>query len=85
MLPAGLSAELWRGRWPEPAVFGLIQRLGRVADDEMYRTFNLGVGMMAVVTADAAERAMAQTGALDIGRVVAGDRVTVVAAGGEAR
>jgi phosphoribosylformylglycinamidine cyclo-ligase len=47
-LPAGLAAELDRSTWAEPPIFGLISRLGRVADEEMLGTFNMGLGMVLV-------------------------------------
>lgn len=37
-----------RGSWPEPPIFGLIQRLGNVSDTEMFRTFNMGIGMIII-------------------------------------
>ncbi|MBC7106558.1 MAG: phosphoribosylformylglycinamidine cyclo-ligase, partial [Firmicutes bacterium] len=37
------------GSWPEPPVFGLIREAGRVAEEEMRRVFNLGVGFVLVV------------------------------------
>jgi phosphoribosylformylglycinamidine cyclo-ligase len=49
VLPPGLGALLRRGSWEVPRLFRLIQRGGGVAEDEMYRTFNMGVGMVAVV------------------------------------
>jgi phosphoribosylformylglycinamidine cyclo-ligase len=50
ILPAGLGARVRRGAWDTPALFRLIQRGGDVSDDEMFRTFNMGVGMVAVVS-----------------------------------
>lgn len=52
MLPDGLVAELERGTWDVPAIFGEIRRLGRVADEEMVRVFNLGLGMVLSVDAE---------------------------------
>lgn len=51
VLPDGCDAVVRRGAWPVPSIFGEIQRLGDVADDEMARVFNLGLGMLAVVPA----------------------------------
>lgn len=48
ILPDGVSVEINRGSWPEPPVFGMMQRLGNVADHEMFRTFNMGVGMVVI-------------------------------------
>jgi phosphoribosylformylglycinamidine cyclo-ligase len=72
--PAGARAVLDRGTWEVPAIFGEIRRLGHVADDEMARVFNLGLGMVLVVdphsTADAlAALAGAGVDAVVVGRV----------------
>jgi len=50
VLPPGLGARIRRGSWEVPALFRLIQSGGRVSDDEMFRTFNMGVGMIVVVS-----------------------------------
>jgi phosphoribosylformylglycinamidine cyclo-ligase len=52
-LPDGLAAELDRGAWPVPPIFELVARRGRVDEDEMLGTFNMGLGMV-VVTAEPA-------------------------------
>jgi phosphoribosylformylglycinamidine cyclo-ligase len=49
VLPDGLGAEIRRGSWPEPRIFGVVAEAGGVADDEMVRVFNLGLGMLSVV------------------------------------
>lgn len=48
VLPPGLYAEIKKESWPVPSVFKKIREKGRVVDGEMYRTFNMGVGMAAV-------------------------------------
>ena len=48
-LPDGLGAVLHRDRWAVPPIFGEIQKRGRVSDDEMWGTFNMGLGMILVV------------------------------------
>ena len=58
-LPTGLGVEVDAGSWPVPPIFSLIQARGDIADAEMVRTFNLGVGMTAVVPASLADRALA--------------------------
>jgi phosphoribosylformylglycinamidine cyclo-ligase len=75
ILPDGLGAEVDPGRWAEPPIFGLIAERGQVAPAEMRRTFNLGVGFVAVCPADAAAdvtAALRYAGETvsDIGRVV---------------
>ncbi|MGQ9531307.1 MAG: phosphoribosylformylglycinamidine cyclo-ligase [Desulfotomaculales bacterium] len=51
VLPPGTRALLRSGSWDEPPVFGLIREAGRVAEEEMRRVFNLGVGFVLVVPA----------------------------------
>jgi phosphoribosylformylglycinamidine cyclo-ligase len=78
VLPDGLVATLERGTWSVPPIFSLIEQRGRVAPEEMERTFNLGVGMVAVLPADDADRALAvlmgrHVDAWVLGTVTAGD------------
>ena len=69
-LPEGLGIEVETGSWPVPAIFTLIQQRGDIADEEMVRTFNLGIGMTAVVPAGLADAAVgALPDAVRIGRV----------------
>ena len=49
VLPEGLGARVHRGSWEIPPLFKLIQKGGAVDEDEMFRTFNMGVGMVVVV------------------------------------
>src|SRR5215204_153865 len=51
ILPDGIGAEIRRGAWPVPALFTLLQDAGGVAEDEMYRAFNMGVGMVVCAAA----------------------------------
>ena len=46
-LPPGSGADVHRGSWPEPAIFSLVQAASGATDDEMFATFNMGVGMVA--------------------------------------
>jgi phosphoribosylformylglycinamidine cyclo-ligase len=59
VIPNGLQVELDRSSWALPPLFHLIAERGRIERDEMERTFNQGVGMVAVVPADQEERAIA--------------------------
>ena len=56
-LPDGLQAVLDAGAWPRPEIFDWLQREGGVAEAEMHRTFNCGIGFVAIVAADEAGRA----------------------------
>jgi len=70
-LPDGLGVEVDVGSWPVPAIFSLIQQRGDIADEEMVRTFNLGIGMTVVVPPSLADAVLAAIGdARLIGRVV---------------
>jgi phosphoribosylformylglycinamidine cyclo-ligase len=59
VLPHHLTARLDRGSWTPPPVFGLVQGRGRVEQAEMERTFNMGVGMVAVVPPADVDRTLA--------------------------
>ena len=83
VLPLGLGAEIERGRWPAPPVFGWLQEIGQVEEREMFRTFNMGIGFVLVVAASdvAAVRAcLAEQDeqAFVMGRVISGEGVTLV-------
>lgn len=57
VLPVGLTAEVKKGSWEMPPLFSWLQAQGNVTDDEMYRTFNCGIGMVVIVSAAQAEAA----------------------------
>ena len=84
VLPDGLEVVLERKSWRREAVFDWLQRQGQVADAEMYRVFNCGIGMTIHLAPDDADRAigilreMGQE-ALVIGEVRAGTRGVVIA------
>ncbi|MCS6805078.1 MAG: phosphoribosylformylglycinamidine cyclo-ligase [Blastocatellia bacterium] len=85
VLPDGCAAQINEGSWPVLPVFELLQRLGCVARDEMYRTFNMGIGMIMVVAPQHVETVTAHLAAQNepvysIGRVVpaAADKVQFV-------
>jgi phosphoribosylformylglycinamidine cyclo-ligase/phosphoribosylamine--glycine ligase/phosphoribosylformylglycinamidine cyclo-ligase len=54
VLPENTGAEINLGSWPVPPLFDLIQQWGRVDDLEMYRVFNMGIGMVIITSADTA-------------------------------
>ena len=72
MLPDdSLGARFDRGSWPVPPIFGLIQRSGRIEDEEMYRVFNMGLGfVLAVASGDADALRSLIPEALLVGEVV---------------
>jgi phosphoribosylformylglycinamidine cyclo-ligase len=84
VLPDGLEVVLNRSCWRREVVFDWLQREGKVADAEMYRVFNCGIGMTVQVAASGAQRAIgvlraAGQEALIIGEVRAGTRGVVIA------
>jgi phosphoribosylformylglycinamidine cyclo-ligase len=81
IVPPGMGAHIRRGTWPEPPIFGLIQRLGGIAEAEMFHVFNMGLGMLAVVPPDhvAAAQATLPDALSVVGEIVAGEQgVTLV-------
>jgi phosphoribosylformylglycinamidine cyclo-ligase len=77
VLPTGLGAHLDAGSWPELPIFRLLRELGDLSDADMHRTFNNGLGMIAVVPAEQAAAAAACVGGHVVGRVVEGEGVVV--------
>ncbi len=83
ILPENVSVEIKRGTWNELPIFGVMQRLGNVADQEMFRTFNMGVGMVIVCAESEKEGILSHFEELgercySIGRVVAGNNETII-------
>jgi len=60
ILPRKTRAVIRKASWPQPEVFGWLQRAGNVAEDEMHRVFNCGIGMVVVVAPADVKRAMQQ-------------------------
>ncbi len=68
----GLAARLRRGSWPVQAIFRLIQERGNVAEEEMYRTFNMGLGMIVACRPEDVDAVREQLPeALVVGEVIA--------------
>ena len=84
ILPEGTAARIERGTWPVLPVFSVMSRIGNVAESEMYRAFNMGVGMICVI---APEKTTAFEAHLDaagekhfrIGTIVPGQRNVIYA------
>ena len=79
ILPEGTAVEIKKESWNIPPLFELLRRLGNVSEKEMYRTFNMGVGMVIVCSSDDAERIEAhlrdqRETSYRIGSVVHGNR-----------
>ena len=55
VLPDGLGVTIHRGTWPEQPVFGLVQEAAAASDDDMFATFNMGIGMLLLVSPGSVE------------------------------
>jgi phosphoribosylformylglycinamidine cyclo-ligase len=75
IFPEGVGAVIKRGGWNEPAIFGLIQELGHVSDAEMFRVFNMGLGMIAIISREQASLLPAEYPI--VGEMVRGAGVTI--------
>ena len=79
VLPRGTAAVIETGSWPVPPLFTHLQELGNVAQDEMFRTFNMGLGMLVVIPSAKFKKVQsvlerAGEKAFTVGRIVKGDR-----------
>lgn len=79
ILPAGTAVEIAKGSWPVLPVFSLMQEIGNVPEAEMYRTFNMGVGMVIICARKNAESIQSHFRTLgqpcfSIGRVIPGQQ-----------
>lgn len=86
ILPVGCGAEIDSESWRRPVIFDLLKEWGNVAWPEMYRTFNMGIGMVVVTAADEAEKIkkhLQAAGELcyEIGRVTVGNRKVEIKGG----
>jgi len=84
VLPKGTAAVIERGSWPVQPIFDHLQRLGNVPDEEMLRTFNMGIGMVLIVPPrkfKKAETILEKSGEkhYTIGRIVKGERKVLYA------
>jgi phosphoribosylformylglycinamidine cyclo-ligase len=74
-LPDGCGAAIDAAAWPVPPLFRLLQDAGRVATDEMFHVFNMGIGMVAVVPPDGVDPVRQAAGAAGVDTWVVGDVV----------
>jgi len=79
ILPEGINVEIARGSWPMLPIFSLMRGLGQVSEEEMYRTFNMGIGMIIICASSAASFIKAHIAArgticYEVGRAVPGTR-----------
>ncbi len=79
ILPDSCSVKIELGSWPIPPIFKLMQRLGRLEQLEMYRTFNMGIGLVVIIDQEFSEPTInsfesAGLRTYPIGRVVSGNK-----------
>ena len=80
VLPEGRGAVVNPGTWTVPPIFGLLQRLGSIATTEMFRTLNMGVGLILVCAASKRQEVLqvlantGERGAVVIGTIISGNR-----------
>ncbi len=77
-LPSHLSVRIQKGAWRIPPIFKKIQTKGRISNDEMFRTFNMGVGMVMILSPQSVGRALSRMDEMGleawvIGEVIDGD------------
>jgi len=70
ILPKGVGIEIYKGSWPVLPIFKMIQKAGNISEHEMYRTFNMGIGLV-LISRD-------KLPAYEIGRVVKGQQKVVL-------
>lgn len=80
VLPANANVRIDYGSWPILPIFGLMQKDGNISNNDMFRTFNMGIGMVVIVPAEQAEEALALANGLGeqayrIGTVTEGTQV----------
>jgi phosphoribosylformylglycinamidine cyclo-ligase len=84
ILPAGTGVQIKRNSWPVLPIFEAMQRIGNIEEAEMYRTFNMGIGMVVVCAASDAARITAHVDSCgetcyEIGRATQGDKSVAIA------
>jgi len=82
ILPRGMDAMVDKASWTVPPLFEHLRELGNVDEDEMFRTFNMGIGLIAVIPADQVKKVKAMLNRANerhclIGRIVRGSRKVV--------
>ena len=83
ILPENVSVEIGRGSWEELPIFAQMQKIGNVEDKEMFRAFNMGIGMVVICSPDEAENIKKHFNELDekyfeIGRVIVGNKEVLI-------
>lgn len=78
VLPDGCRASIRRSAWKVPTIFQIIQNVGEIPTDEMDQVFNMGIGMVLIVSAKRADEALRLTKGIPIGEITAGFKDVVI-------
>ena len=80
VLPNNCSVEIYKDKWQQPAIFSIMQKIGKIHEQEMYRTFNMGIGFVLIVAANDVNKIINTVGARhavplrEIGQVITGNK-----------
>jgi phosphoribosylformylglycinamidine cyclo-ligase len=78
VLPENINAIIQRGTWEMLPIFEMIQEIGAVDEEEMYRVFNMGIGMVVIVSSEQAELVKATISDIyQIGHIVNGQNTVI--------
>jgi phosphoribosylformylglycinamidine cyclo-ligase len=83
ILPEEVSIRIDQKSWPKPSIFTFIQKEGEISDGEMYRTFNMGIGMILIVSHSESEKILGELESMNcesyvIGRIIKGTKQTII-------
>jgi len=83
VLPEDVAVEINKGNWNTPRIFRMIQEKGRIKEKEMFRTFNMGIGMVLILSSQAAPKALTLLGRMKqkarvIGNVIEGNKEVTI-------
>ena len=83
ILPEGASIRIDQKSWPKPSIFTFIQKEGEISDEEMYRTFNMGIGMVLILPDQESEKILEELRLINydswlIGEVIKGNKQIVI-------
>ena len=83
ILPEEFSIQIDQKSWPKPPIFSLIQKEGNISEQEMYRTFNMGIGMVLIVPERGSGKILEELKAMNyesyiIGQVIKGNKRIVI-------
>jgi phosphoribosylformylglycinamidine cyclo-ligase len=82
ILPIGTSVVIQKDTWSVPPIFTAMQKIGNIAESEMYRTFNMGIGLVIIVSKSEIDEINSllrdKIAIYNIGKVVSGDRATIL-------